>query len=169
MATERELPSVDKSALQQAVIAALEALVENARAAMLRAYETATHEENIAENKYDTLGLEAAYLTEGQARRLAECEADLAAFRALSPRAFSDDEAIEIGALVELEDEEGRVQWVLLGPAAGGVKVTFQGREVVVVTGAAPLGKALLKAVSGDVVSVQQAARARQYEVVSVR
>ncbi|MEZ5505972.1 MAG: hypothetical protein R3F38_08275 [Gammaproteobacteria bacterium] len=35
MATEREFSSVDKSALQQAVIAALEALVENARVAML--------------------------------------------------------------------------------------------------------------------------------------
>jgi len=33
------------------------------------AHETATHEENIAENKYVTLGLEAAYLATGQARR----------------------------------------------------------------------------------------------------
>lgn len=168
MATEREFSSVDKSALQQAVIAALEALVENARIAMLRAYETATHEENIAENKYDTLGLEAAYLTEGQARRLAECEADLAAFRALSPRAFSDDDVIGIGALVELEDEEGRTQWVLLGPAAGGVKVIFDGREVVVVTAAAPLGKALRNVAVGDAVSILQAARNKRYEVVSI-
>jgi len=169
MPAEPQLPPIDKDALQQEVIAALEALVDNARAAMLRAYETATHEENIAENKYDTLGLEAAYLTEGQARRLAECEADLAAFRAMTPKVFSDDDVIAIGALVELEDEEGRTQWVLLGPAAGGVKVSFEGREVVVVTPAAPLGNALLKAVSGDVVSIRQAARARQYEVVSVR
>jgi hypothetical protein len=32
-------------------------------------YETATHEENIAENKYDTLGLEASYLAAGETGR----------------------------------------------------------------------------------------------------
>ena len=160
---------MNKTELLQQVIARLEDDLLQAQQAALTAYEAATHEENIAENKYDTLGLEAAYLTEGQARRLAECEADLAAFRALSPKVFSEDDVIAIGALVELEDEEGRTQWVLLGPAAGGVKVIFQGREVVVVTPAAPLGNALLKAFSGDVVGIQQAARARQYEVVSVR
>ena len=54
------MPEVfDKHQLHGAVLAALQALVDNARQAVLTAYESATHEENIAENKYDTLGLEA--------------------------------------------------------------------------------------------------------------
>ncbi len=60
---------MDKFLLQQRVLKRLaEDLVQVEQAAR-EAHETATHEENIAENKYDTLGLEAAYLATGQARR----------------------------------------------------------------------------------------------------
>jgi len=50
----------------------LERLAEDllrAERAVQAAHETATHEENIAENKHDTLGFEASYLATGQARR----------------------------------------------------------------------------------------------------
>lgn len=60
---------MDKCLLQQQVLERLaEDLLQVEQAARV-AHETATHEENIAENKYDTLGLEAAYLATGQARR----------------------------------------------------------------------------------------------------
>ena len=60
---------MDKSLLQQQVLERLaEDLLQTEQAARA-AHETATHAENIAENKYDTLGLEAAYLATGQARR----------------------------------------------------------------------------------------------------
>ena len=158
----------DKKQLHDAIIAALEALVDNAKSAVMRAYETATHEENVAENKYDTLGLEAAYLTQGQARRLAECETDLAAFQNIAPRHFAGDEAIAIGALVKLEDEAGNERYVFLGPAAGGLKISLAGIDIVVITPSAPFGKALLKTTVGDMVTVQLAAREQTYEIVAV-
>ncbi len=169
-AARREIMSTpfDKNQVHAVILAALEALVVNARNAMQVAYETATHEENIAENKYDTLGLEAAYLTQGQARRLAECEADLAAFRTLVPREFSDADAIAVGALIEVEDDGGAAQWLLLGPAAGGLKVTVAGREILVITPSAPLGKALLHREAGDSVTVNVAARPRRYDVIAL-
>jgi len=146
----------------------LDALVENAKIATLRAYESATHEENIAENKYDTLGLEAAYLTQGQARRLAECEADLAAFRALAPKAFGEDDPVAIGALVQLEDEIGQLQTLFLGPAAGGVKVTVGGVDIVVITHSAPLGKALLGTCVGDSITLQLGNARKQYHLIAI-
>lgn len=158
----------DKKQLHEVIIAALEALVDNAKNAVMRAYETATHEENIAENKYDTLGLEAAYLTQGQARRLAECETDLAAFQNLAPRQFAEDEAIAIGALVRLEDEAGAERYVFLGPAAGGLKISFSDIDIVVITPSAPFGKALLKAIVGDAVTVQLAAKQQSYDIDAV-
>lgn len=158
----------DKNQIHDAIIAALEGLVENAKSAMMRAYETATHEENVAENKYDTLGLEAAYLTQGQARRLAECEADLIAFQNLSPKTFAEDDAISIGALVRLEDEAGDEQYVFLGPAAGGLKIPMGDIVIVVITPSAPFGKALLNTGVGDTVAVQAAARKQTYEVTGV-
>lgn len=60
---------MDKLLLRQQVLGRLaEDLLRVEQAAQI-AHEAATHEENIAENKYDTLGLEAAYLATGQARR----------------------------------------------------------------------------------------------------
>ena len=60
---------MDKFLLQQQVLERLAEDLLQAEQAVRAAHETATHEENIAENKYDTLGLEAAYLATGQARR----------------------------------------------------------------------------------------------------
>lgn len=159
---------VDKHQIHAAIFSALQDLVENARAATLRAYETATHEESIAENKYDTLGLEAAYLAQGQARRLAECEADLMAFQNLAPRTFAPDDNIAIGALVQIEDTDGETRFLLLGPAAGGLKVSWSGLDIVVITPHAPLGKALLKAAVGDEVVVPLGAKQKRYEIIAI-
>ena len=60
---------MDKFLLQHQVLARLTEDLRHAEEAVRAAHETATHEENVAENKYDTLGLEAAYLATGQARR----------------------------------------------------------------------------------------------------
>ena len=60
---------MDKFLLQQQVLERLAEDLLEVEEAVRVAHEAATHEENIAENKYDTLGLEAAYLATGQARR----------------------------------------------------------------------------------------------------
>ena len=60
---------MDKLLLQQQVLERLAEDLLEVEEAVRVAHEAATHEENIAENKYDTLGLEAAYLATGQARR----------------------------------------------------------------------------------------------------
>ena len=158
----------DKAQLHTLILTALQQLVDNAQAAVDRAYEAATHEENIAENKYDTLGLEASYLTQGQARRLAECEADLAVFKALVPKQFNEGDPIAIGALVRLVDEHDREQVFFLGPSAGGVKVRFNDCDVVIITPAAPLGRALIKSFIGDDIAVQIAGKDAHYEVIGV-
>ena len=64
------------------------------------AYEAATHEENVAENKYDTLGLEASYLATGQARRVEEIRQALKRCQAMSLEPLDPARGIQIGALV---------------------------------------------------------------------
>jgi len=159
---------IDKQQLHSAIIAALQALVDNARQAVDRAYEAATHEENIAENKYDTLGLEASYLTQGQARRLAECEADLMRYQALPVKAFAEDDTVAVGALLQVVDQQDRVQTFFLGPAAGGVKVRLHEHDIVIITASAPLGKALLGSHLGDEVTVQIGGTQSRYEIIAV-
>lgn len=160
--------TLNKQQLHSAIIATLKGLVENAQSALNRAYEAATHEENIAENKYDTLGLEASYLTQGQARRLTECLSDLEAFEALTVKNFSEHDPIAIGALIQLLDGNDREHRFFLGPAAGGVKVQCDGIDVVIITPSAPLGKALLKTRLGDDVEVQIAGKSTLYEIIGI-
>ena len=50
----------------------------------------ATHEQNKAEDKYDTRGLEASYLARGQSKQAAEIESAIAEFEKLAVRKFGD-------------------------------------------------------------------------------
>ena len=59
---------------------ALESQLHRAKEAAKAAHDAATHEESVAETQYDTLGLEAAYLAQGQAERVNECYRDIQAF-----------------------------------------------------------------------------------------
>ncbi len=143
---------MNKPALLQAIIERLTIDLEVAQRAAQTAYETATHEENVAENKYDTLGLEASYLATGQARRMEEIRHGLAKFRALQLRDLQA--GIELGALVALESESGVRQWFFLGPDAAGLKLEFEGCPVMVITPRSPLGQSLLGKEVDDEVSM---------------
>lgn len=159
---------MNKILLLEHVLQALELVRQGAVDAAEQASDTATHEENIAENKYDTLGLEAAYLAHGQARRVAECERDVAAFKRLPAVDFSGGAVIATGALITLDDEEGRSQSLLLGPAAGGLKLHFDGRDIMVITCSAPLGKALHGRVEGDELIINVGGGKRYYTITAV-
>ena len=71
-----------------------------------KAHEAATHEENIPDNKYATLGLEASYIAQGQANRAQEIQQALKTFRELNVQTFVESSPIRLTALVELEDED---------------------------------------------------------------
>ena len=61
---------MNKTDVHRLLLGKLEVDLDVLQRAAQTAYEAATHEENVAENKYDTLGLEASYLATGQARRV---------------------------------------------------------------------------------------------------
>lgn len=135
---------IDKSALHAELVAQLTAELAGAQRAHAAAVEGATHTEARAENPKDTRGLEQSYLARGQAQRVAELEAGLAAVIALGVRRFAATEPIAAGALVTVEadgehDRETRRLWI--APHGGG---TALAHGVQVVTPSAPLGRALL-------------------------
>ena len=109
----------------------------------------ATHEQNKAEHKYDTRGLEASYLARGQSRQAAELEAAIVEFEKLNTRPFAAGEAIGMGALVELE-HGGETSVYFLGPRAGGTEVLHDRREILVITPQSPLGGQLVGKKQGD-------------------
>lgn len=160
---------MDKSSLQQQVLERLADDLLQAEQAALAAHETATHEENIAENKYDTLGLEAAYLATGQARRAEAIRQAMTHWRQFRPRAYDARQGIQLGALVCLVDADGEQQHLFLGPAGGSMKLVCGAQPVQVISTEAPLGKALLGKCEGDEVSLQVAPLGRPFEVLRVQ
>jgi transcription elongation GreA/GreB family factor len=122
----------------------LEVNYKTALAAAKRAHSTSTDKANIAENKYDTLALEAAYLAEGQAKRASECHADLDAIKSLTAIDYTLDDAIAVGCLVTLIDQNESHLSLFIAPVSGGLKFVFEDRAIIVITQSSPLGNRLL-------------------------
>lgn len=163
----------DKPVLLQQILEQLTRLLQQAREAAMLAHQSATDKENVAENKYDTLGLEASYLAQGQAQRVAEIELDIEAFsepslQTLAKQTFSNDMEITMGALVGLIDENQHEQNIFLGPSAGGLKLRHHHKDIMVITVSAPLGQALLGCLQGDEFDLKVADQQKSYEIISV-
>lgn len=157
---------MDKFLLQQQVLKRLAEDLLQAEQAVRVAHETATHEENIAENKYDTLGLEAAYLATGQARRAAAIRQAMTHWRQFRPRPYDASKGIQLGALVCLVDSDDKQHEIFLGPEGGSMKL---GSGVQVISSEAPLGRAMLGKCEGDEVAIQIGAPVQQqFEVLRV-
>ena len=157
---------MNKPLLQQLIHERLQADLALAQRAAQSAHEAATHEENIAENKYDTLGLEASYLAAGQSRRVEEIRQALAAWEGLRLRSFDGAQGIQLGALVWLVDARGVEQCLLLGPDGAGLKVTLDAQQVRVISPRAPLGQRLLGCGPGDEIEIRVGDRLQRFEIL---
>lgn len=159
---------MDKLWLQQQVLARLAEDLLQCEQAARAAHETATHEENIAENKYDTLGLEAAYLATGQARRAAATRQTMAHWRQFRPAPYNASQGIQLGARVCLMDANGQQQQLFLGPDGGSMKLVCGAEIVQVISSKAPLARAMRGKCEGDEVVLQIAGVQQQLEVLWV-
>lgn len=133
---------MDKQQLVQKIIAKLGEEAETFIRAARASHAEATHEQSKADNKYDTRGLEAAYLARGQSRQLAEVENSIEELRKLRLRNFSEQDAIDLGALVQLGSGK-TAAWYFLAPRAGGTEIEHEGQEITVITPSSPLGQQL--------------------------
>ena len=159
---------MDKFLLQEQVLERLAEDLLQAEQAARAAHETATHEESVAENKYDTLGLEAAYLATGQARRAEAIRQAMAHWRQFRPRPYDANEGIQLGALVCLVDSDDKQRQLFLGPDGGSMMLVRGAQLVQVISSEAPLGRAMLGKCEGDEVSIQVAPIRQQFEVLRV-
>src|SRR3954467_12495 len=119
-----------KSKLLERIIECLHDSLAVLEKAARAAHAEATHESSKAENKYDTRGLEAAYLAGGQARQAAEILESIKVYGALPVEEFEATDPIELSALVELETA-GEVGTYFIGPRSGGLEVHYKGAEII--------------------------------------
>lgn len=154
--------------LINAIIEKLQLELGTAVAASQQAHDSATHSENIAANKYDTLAVEAAYLAHGQSMRIAELKESIILYQQFQRPVFDACATIQLGALVCLEDDREEQRRLLIGPAAGGLQVNGAMGHVQVITPTAPLGHALLGKRVDDEVECTINQRKESFIVVSV-
>lgn len=140
---------MNKSALREAILEQLRGELAQQTAAAHLARDEAISEESRPENQYDMHSQEAAYLAEGQARLAREIADNIAHYSGLPLPPFAPGSAIALGAVVELAAAGGS-RWYFLGPRAGGLEVSVEGRSVLVVTPQSPLGRQLLGRRAGD-------------------
>src|SRR3954467_2892209 len=109
---------MDKQALVNEIITQLTKNLGVLEKAARASHAEATHESSKAENKYDTRGLEAAYLAGGQARQAKDLMDSLKIYGALTLKDFARAEPIDLTALVELESDGTRSTY-FIGPKNG--------------------------------------------------
>ena len=160
------------AASKQALIAELrrrvDADLDAVTASQMESAAGATHEEARAEGDKDMRSTETSYVARGLAMRVAELREASAALARFAVRAFDDDDAVAIGAVVEVDDEDGASERYLIAPAGAGVTLDDGGAVVRVITPASPLARALLGSRVDDEVTLDSPRGPRTLTIVGL-
>lgn len=162
------MKKIDKAALVQKIQIELQETFEKLKLAALATYEDATHEESKPENEYDTRGLEASYLAGAQGKRLAEVEEVFAMYKFLQLKSFSENDAIQLSALIEVS-HNNKTLYIFLVPKGGGMTMQLDGMSIQIVASGSPLGESLLGLYVGDIAIIDSQKRQLEYEILSVQ
>jgi len=156
---------MNKAAILTLIIEQLGADLAVLEQAVAMARDTATHADCLGSSKYETMGLEASYLAQGQGIRLLEVERSLTYFKGLVVESAA---VIGLSSLVALVDEQGDLQLLWLAAQAGGLKVYDGEMTITVITPQSPLGRTLLGKEVGDAIEIDIAGEKRCYEIGAV-
>src|SRR5205807_1110983 len=158
---------MNKTQLKKKIIAALKESLDVLEKAARASHAEATHESSKAENKYDTRGLEAAYLARGQSRQAKDILDAIKLYESLPTRVFAPGEPIDLTALVELEFDGTRSTF-FIGPTNGGLEIKLRGKEITVITPQSPLGENLMEKKAGQRWTASVGGPTVKYRIISV-
>jgi transcription elongation GreA/GreB family factor len=162
---------MDKDALVEQLIDKLRATARTAESesevAAIEARDGATPGERVEDSR---TALEFSRMARAQARRAQEIRAAVETLRSFRPRPLAERARVELGALVEVEDEEGRGQTLFLAPAGAGEELVGPGGDgfFTVVTPSSPIGGAVLGKRCGESASARIRGEIREWTVTWV-
>jgi len=159
---------MNKKKLVRRIIDSLAASLGVLEKAARASHAEATHESSKAENKYDTRGLEAAYLAGGQARQAREIIDSIKAYESLALKDFVRGDLIDLTAVVELESDGARSTY-FIGPRNGGLEIEYDRQEVTLITPQSPLGQNLTGKKAGQRWTTRLGGSMVKYHILSVR
>lgn len=157
---------MNKPELLQRIIAQLTHDLDVFFTAAKTAHEASINSENLPDNKYDTLALEASYVAQGQANRAQELRQSIETYKQLS--LVSDGEVVRLTSLVTIEADDGTQKVVFIGPLEGGLRIADNQTEIMVITPASPLGRGLTGKNIGDSIEIEVGPNRIGYEIVDI-
>jgi transcription elongation GreA/GreB family factor len=160
---------MDKQNLVAQLMAQLRELAATATTASAEAAHEAVNGATPSEKREDArVALEYAGLARGQARRAQRAFGELAALEGFRPTQLGRGAAAQLGAIVEMEDEDsGEGRTFFLAPAGAGVRLTGPGGDgyLSVVTPNSPVGRAVMGRRVGDVIDVSVDQTVREWAI----
>lgn len=158
---------MNKKEIIDVIVGKLEGELATALRAAAVSKNEALENESKSEDDCDTAGLEASFLAAGQNRRAEGLQKQIDVFKGLKLIDFTNKTPITNTALVELVSGK-QVTYYFIAPAAGGLKVTYQDKSIMVITLASPLGKDLQGKVVGEDFEVETPQSSKEYVVQKV-
>lgn len=119
------------------------------------------------EHKYDTRGIEAGYLSDGQAKRVEELQLELKLVEEIPLKNFLPDEEIGIGALLEIEFNKQK-RLYFLSTTSGGTMLNIEKQGVLVISVFSPIGSAVMGLKCGETFELETQSGVREYTICSV-
>jgi transcription elongation GreA/GreB family factor len=148
---------MDKRSLVDQLATRLRQVALTAQRAGADAAEAAREAATPAERREDArVALEYGSLARGQTRRAERVRAELAALDGFHPAALARNARVALGAIVEVESDDGQGRTFFLAPVGAGMELIVPDGDgfLSVVTPASPLGRAVLGRRVGETVDV---------------
>ncbi|MBI5547902.1 MAG: GreA/GreB family elongation factor [Deltaproteobacteria bacterium] len=161
---------MDKKVLVEQLAERLRTAARTARRASQEAAQEAREGATPAERREDArVALEQGGLARGQERRAEQAAVSLAAIERFQPPSFAPNARIDLGAIVEIEDEEGG-RTLFLAPVGAGEELTGPDGDgfLSVVTPSSPVGRALMGRREGETVEVTIGGDVRELSITFV-
>jgi len=158
------------------VLTDINAQLNTSEQAASSAHSQATHIESVAESRYDTLGLEQAYLAHGQSVRVLELNADIQRIKQLQAQLTPEltknsAQGIKIGAVVQLESSvkpDKIAEYFFILPISGGASINYCGQAVRLISDKSPLGRGLIAKNTDDQVVIAIPGRNIEYDIIDI-
>jgi transcription elongation GreA/GreB family factor len=161
---------MDKRALVAQLVARLRETLRVAEIARDAAEDEAREGATPAEKREDArTALEFQSLAKGQAQRVMRARAELSTLDAFAPGDWREGDPVGLGAIVEVEHDQGGLT-LFLAPVGAGEELTGPGGDgfLSVVTPASPIGRAVLGKRRGDTFETRIGGELREWTITWV-
>jgi len=161
---------MDKHALIAQLVARVRETLRVAEIARDAAEEEARDGATPAEKREDArTALEFQSLAKGQSQRVVRARAELSTLDAFSPPERREADPVALGAIVEVEHDQGGLT-LFLAPVGAGEELTGPGGDgfLSVVTPASPIGRAVLGKRTGDTFETRIGGEIREWTITWV-